>query len=59
MSGDKPTATERRLKERQARLSAAGEEGSAAISGEDALEAVSDPEGKVETWHLAAEKRLP
>ena len=58
MSGDKPTATKRRLKERQARLSAAGEEGSAGISGEDALEAVSDLEGKVETWHLAAEKRL-
>ena len=58
MSGEKPTATEKRLKERQERLSAAREEGSAAISGEDALEAVSDLEGKVETWHLAAEKRL-
>ena len=58
MSVEKPTATERRLKERQARLSAAGEEESAGISGEDELEAVSDLEGKVETWHLAAEKRL-
>ena len=56
MPGGKPTATEKRLKERQAKLSAAGEERSAAISEEDALEAVSDLEGKVETWHLAAEK---
>ena len=46
MSGEKPTATEKRLKERQARLAATGEEGSAVISGEDALEAVSDLEGK-------------
>ena len=49
MSGEKPTATEKRLKERQARLAAAGEEGSAVISGEDALVAVLDLEGKVET----------
>ena len=58
MPGGKPTATEKRLKERQAKLSAAGEERSAAISEEDALEAVSDLEGKVETWHLAAENDL-
>ena len=49
MSGEKPTTREKRLEERQARLAAAGEEGSAVISGEDALEAVLDLEGKVET----------
>ena len=58
MSEEKLTATEKRLKERQARAAAAGEAGSLGISGEDALEAVSDLEGKVETWHLAAEERL-
>ena len=58
MSAEKLTATEKRLKERQAKLAATGEAGSVSISGEDALEAVSDLEGKVETWHLAAEKRL-
>ena len=58
MSGEKPTATEKRLKERQAKAAATGEAGSVGISGEDALEAVSDLEGKVETWHLAAEERL-
>ena len=58
MSAEKLTATGKRLKERQAKLAATGEAGSVSISGEDALEAVSDLEGKVETWHLAAEKRL-
>ena len=58
MSAEEPTAAEKRLRERQARAAAAGKAGSVAISGEDALEAVSDLEGKVETWHLAAEKRL-
>ena len=58
MSVEKPTATEERLKKRQAKAAATGEAGSIGISGEDALEAVSDLEGKVETWHLAAEKRL-
>ena len=58
MSAEKLTATDKRLKERQAKLAATGEAGSVSISGEDALEAVSDLEGKVETWHLAAEKRL-
>ena len=58
MSVEEPTATEKRLKERQAKAAAAGEAGSVGISGEDALEAVSDLEGKVETWHLAAEERL-
>ena len=42
----------------EAKLAATGEAGSVGISGEDALEVVSDLEGKVETWHLAAEKRL-
>ena len=58
MSAEEPTAAEKRLRERQARAAAAGKAGSVAISGEDALEAVSDLEGKVETWHLAAEERL-
>ena len=58
MSAEKLTATEKRLKERQARAAAAGEAGAVGISGEDALEAVSDLEGKVETWHLVMEKRL-
>ena len=58
MSVEKPTATEERLKKRQAKAAATGEAGSIGISGEDALEAVSDLEGKVETWHLAAEERL-
>ena len=42
MSAEKLTATEKRLKERQAKLAATGEAGSVSISGEDALEAVSD-----------------
>ena len=58
MSAEKLTATEKRLKERQAKLAATRESGAAGISGEDALVAVSDLEGKVETWHLAAEERL-
>ena len=58
MSAEEPTAAEKRLRERQARAAAAGKAGSVGISGEDALEAVSDLEGKVETWHLAAEERL-
>ena len=58
MSAEKLTATEKRLKERQAKLAATRESGAAGISGEDALVAVSDLGGKVETWHLAAEERL-
>ena len=58
MSDKEPTAAEKRLKQRQAKAAATGEAGPSGISGEDALEAVSDLEGKVETWHLAAEERL-
>ena len=49
MSVEEPTATEKRLNQRQAKAAATGEAGPGGISGEDALEAVSDLEGKVET----------
>eukprot|EP01048_Picozoa_sp_COSAG05_P000018 COSAG05_NODE_1_length_66591_cov_307.301581_18_plen_60_part_00 len=56
MSEGEPTASEKRLRQRQAKQAAAAEGGGVGTSGEDALEAVSELEGKVETWHLAAEK---